>query len=107
MEANGKIGAVSMKILRTLKGMCEENTIYRVICGGLIRRCEIVIDNAIRNRQKKLENGQDKAEMEKDNSMFGQEVLEELGITKEVSGGYVMAENKETQEQSQEDEMVL
>ena len=30
-----------------------------------------------------LENGKNRAEVEIDNSMFGQEVLEELGITKE------------------------
>ena len=35
--------------------------------------------------------------------MFGQEVLEELGITKEKSGEYVMSGKQEIQEQSQDD----
>ena len=100
MEANG----VKMKPLYALKKMCEEYTIDRVIGGSILKRYENVLDNVLKNREQGIEQA---SKAEKDNSMFGQEVLEELGITKEVSGGYVMAENKETQEQSQEDEMVL
>ena len=103
MEANGKVGAVKMKPLYALKKMCEEYTIDRIIGSGLIKRCEIVIDNTIKNKEQELENGKNKAEVEIDNSMFGQEVLEELGITKEKSGEYVMSGKQETQEQSQDD----
>lgn len=107
METNGKVGAVKMKPLYALKKMCEEYSIDRVIGGGLIKRCEMVIDKTIKNKEQELENGQNKAEMEKDNSMFGQEVLEELGITKEKSGEYVMAGKQETPRETQEDELVL
>ena len=69
----------------------------------MIKRFETVIDNTIKNKEQELKNGQNKDEMEKDNSMFGQEVLEELGITKEKSGEYVMSGKQETQEQSQDD----
>lgn len=103
MESNGKVGAVKMKPLYALKKMCEEYTIDRIIGSGLIKRCEIVIDNTIKNKEQELENGKNKAEVEIDNSMFGQEVLEELGITKEKSGEYVMSGKQETQEQSQDD----
>ena len=103
METNGKVGAVKMKPLYALKKMCEEYTIDRIIGSGLIKRCEIVIDNTIKNKEQELENGKNKAEVEIDNSMFGQEVLEELGITKEKSGEYVMSGKQETQEQSQDD----
>ena len=100
MEANG----VKMKPLYALKKMCEEYTIDRVIGGSILKRYENVLDNVLKNREQGIKQS---SKVEKDNSMFGQEVLEELGITKEVSGGYVMAENQETQDQKQEDEIVL
>ena len=83
METNGKVGAVKMKPLYALKKMCEEYSIDRVIGGGLVKRYEMVIDKTIKNKEQELENGKNRAEVEIDNSMFGQEVLEELGITKE------------------------
>ena len=107
METNGKVGTVKMKPLYALKKMCEEYSIDRVIGGGLIKRCEMVIDKTIKNKEQELENGQNKTGVEIDNSMFGQEVLEELGITKEKSGEYVMAGKQESQEQKQEEEFVL
>ena len=107
VEVNGKVGAVKMKPLYAQKRVCEEYTIDRVIGGGLIKRFETVIDNTIKNKEQELKNGQNKDEMEKDNSMFGQEVLEELGITKEKSGEYVMAGKQETPREIQEDELVL
>lgn len=107
MEANGKVGVVKMKPLYALKKMCEEYSIDRVIGGGLVKRYEMVIDNTIKNKEQELENNQNKAEGEIDNSMFGQEVLEELGITKEKSGEYVMAGKQENQEQKQDDELLL
>ena len=70
---------------------------------GLVKRYEMVIDKTIKNKEQELENGKNRAEVEIDNSMFGQEVLEELGITKEKSGEYVMSGKQETQEQSQDD----
>ncbi len=107
MEMNGKVGAVKMKPLYALKRVCEEYTIERVIFGGFIKRFETVIDNTIKNKEQELKNSQNKDEIEKDNSMFGQEVLEELGITKEKSGEYVMAGKQETPRETQEDELVL
>ena len=103
METNGKVGAVKMKPLYALKKMCEEYSIDRVIGGGLVKRHEMVIDKTIKNKEQELENGKNRAEVEIDNSMFGQEVLEELGITKEKSGEYVMSGKQEIQEQSQDD----
>lgn len=100
MEANG----VKMKPLYSLKRMCEEYTIDRVISGSILKRYENVVDNEFKNREQGMKQS---SKIEKDNSMFGQEVLKELGITKEESGEYVMSENQETQDQKQEDEIVL
>ena len=104
METNGKVGAVKMKPLYALKRVCEEYTIGRVICGSILKRYENVLDNVLKNREQGIEQA---SKAEKDNSMFGQEVLEELGITKEKSGEYVMAGKQESQEQKQEEEFVL
>lgn len=104
MGANESTGKVKKKLLRRLKDNCEI-LINRLI--NIMKREEMIFDDAMKSKQQELENGQNKTGLEIDNSMFGQEVLEELGITKEKSGEYVMAGKQENQEQKQDDELLL
>ena len=83
MEADGKVGTVKMKPLYALKRACEGYSMEKIIGGGILKRFQIIADRAI---NEKIEEKQKKSETksyEKDNAMFGIEVLEELGLTQE------------------------
>ena len=97
MEATGKVGTVKMKPFYALKKVCEDYLTDKLIGGGILKRYQVVVDNAVKNKNKeqKIEGNS-----EKETAMFGQEVLEELGIVKDKAGEYV-------EKKSQEEEILL
>ena len=91
MEANGKVGTVKMKPFYALKRVCEEYSMDTVIGGGILKRFQAISNKAIKDKTQKEQNIND-------NSMFGVEVLQEMGIQREQSGEYVMNDNSKKQE---------
>ncbi len=96
MEANGKIGTVKMKLFYALKRVCEEYSMYTVIDGGILERFRAIYNKAIKDKIQNKQQG--KEQNINDNSMFGVEVLQEMGIQREQSGEYVMNDNSKKQE---------
>ena len=96
MEANGKVGTVKMKPFYALKRVCEEYSMDTVIGGGILKRFQAISNKAIKDKTQNKQQG--KEQNINDNSMFGVEVLQEMGIKREQSGEYVMNENSKKQE---------
>lgn len=99
MEANGKVGTVKMKPFYALKKICEDYLTNKLTDGGILERYRVVVDNAVKNKNKNKEQ-KTEGNSEKETAMFGQEVLEELGIVKGKAGEYV-------EKKSQEEEILL
>ncbi len=97
MEANGKVGTVKMKPFYALKKLCEDYLTGKLTGGGIFKRYQVVVDNAVKNKSKEQKT---EVNSEKETAMFGQEVLEELGIVKDKAGEYV-------EKKSQEEEILL
>lgn len=100
METNGKVGTVKMKPFYALKRVCEEYSMDTVIGGGILKRFQIIANKAIKDKTQGKEQTEEKNT--NDNSMFGVEVLQEMGIQREQSGEYVMNDNSTKQEQTEE-----
>ena len=96
MEANGKVGTVKMKPFYALKRVCEEYSMDTVIGGGILKRFQAISNKAIKDKIQNKQQG--KEQNINDNSMFGVEVLQEMGIQREQSGEYVMNNNSKKQE---------
>ncbi|CDE91202.1 unknown [Clostridium sp. CAG:389] len=96
MEANGKVGTVKMKPFYALKRVCEEYSMDTVIDGGILERFRAISNKAIKDKIQNKQQG--KEQNINDNSMFGVEVLQEMGIQREQSGEYVMNDNSKKQE---------
>ena len=96
MEANGKVGTVKMKPFYALKRVCEEYAMDTVIGGGILKRFQAISNKAIKDKTQNKQQG--KEQNINDNSMFGVEVLQEMGIQREQSGEYVMNDNSKKQE---------
>ncbi|MFQ9263747.1 MAG: hypothetical protein ACLR44_01460 [Clostridia bacterium] len=96
MEANGKVGTVKMKPFYALKRVCEEYSMDTVIGGGILKRFQAISNKAIKDKTQNKQQG--KEQNINDNSMFGVEVLQEMGIQREQSGEYVMNDNSKKQE---------
>ena len=96
MEANGKVGTVKMKPFYALKRVCEEYSMDTVIGGGILKRLQAISNKAIKDKTQNKQQG--KEQNINDNSMFGVEVLQEMGIQREQSGEYVMNDNSKKQE---------
>lgn len=96
MEANGKVGTVKMKPFYALKRVCEEYSMDTVIGGGILKRFQAISNKAIKDKTQNKQQG--KEQSINDNSMFGVEVLQEMGIQREQSGEYVMNDNSKKQE---------
>ena len=96
MEANGKVGTVKMKPFYALKRVCEEYSKDTVIGGGILKRFQAISNKAIKDKMQNKQQG--KEQNINDNSMFGVEVLQEMGIQREQSGEYVMNDNSKKQE---------
>ena len=96
MEANGKVGTVKMKLFYALKRVCEEYSMNTVIDGGILERFRAIYNKAIKDKIQNKQQG--KEQNINDNSMFGVEVLQEMGIQREQSGEYVMNDNSKKQE---------
>lgn len=96
METNEKVGTIKMKPFYALKRVCGEYSMDTVIGGGILKRFEAIANKAIKD---KTQNKQQVEEQNtNDNSMFGVEVLQEMGIQREESGEYVMNDNSKRQE---------
>ena len=78
MEESGKVGTVKMKAFYALKGICE-NYPTGTLIGGILARYEDLVNK----RQKEKQENQT-IEI-KETSMFGYEVLEQLGIVAHVN----------------------
>lgn len=87
MEASGKVGVVKMKPFYALKKACEEYPLGRLIGGGILKRYQTIINKKQLEKQEEKTNIDDISK--EDNSMFGHEILEELGIEQNESGEYV------------------
>ena len=96
METNGKVGTVKMKPFYALKRVCEEYSMDTVIGGGILKRFQAISNKAIKDKTQNKQQG--KEQNINDNSMFGVEVLQEMGIQREQSGEYVMNDNSKKQE---------
>lgn len=96
MEANGKVGTVKMKPFYALKRVCEEYSMDTVIGVGILKRFQAISNKAIKDKMQNKQQG--KEQNINDNSMFGVEVLQEMGIQREQSGEYVMNDNSKKQE---------
>ena len=96
MEANGKVGTVKMKPFYALKRVCEEYSMDTVIGGGILKRFQAISNKAIKDKTQNKQQG--KEQNINDNSMFGVEVLQEMGIQREQSGEYVMNDKSKKQE---------
>ena len=96
MEANGKVGTVKMKPFYALKRVCEEYSMDTVIGGGILKRFQAISNKAIKDKTQNKQQG--KEQNINDNSMYGVEVLQEMGIQREQSGEYVMNDNSKKQE---------
>lgn len=96
MEANEKVGTVKMKPFYALKRVCEEYSMDTVIGGGILKRFQAISNKAIKDKTQNKQQG--KEQNINDNSMFGVEVLQEMGIQREQSGEYVMNDNSKKQE---------
>ncbi len=96
MEANGKVGTVKMKLFYALKRVCEEYSMNTVIDGEILERFRAISNKAIKDKIQNKQQG--KEQNINDNSMFGVEVLQEMGIQREQSGEYVMNDNSKKQE---------
>ena len=79
----GKVGTVKMKPLYALKRVCEGYSIERVIGGDILKRFQSLTDKAVENRINEKQQKNIMKTYQKDNAMFGVEVLEELGLTQE------------------------
>ena len=96
MEANGKVGTVKMKLFYALKRVCEEYSMNTVIDGEILERFRAISNKAIKDKIQNKQQG--KEQNINDKSMFGVEVLQEMGIQREQSGEYVMNDNSKKQE---------
>ena len=83
METDGKVGTVKMKPLYALKRACEGYSMEKVRGGGILRRFQSIADRAINEKIEEKQRNTETKSYEKDNAMFGIEVLEELGLTQE------------------------
>ena len=78
MEESEKVGTVQMKAFYALKGICENYTTGKLISGILAR-----YEDLVNKRQKEKQENQT-IEI-KETSMFGYEVLEQLGMVAHVN----------------------
>ncbi len=93
MEKNEKVGTVRMKPFYALKRINEEYSMTTIIGGGILKRFQTIVDKNIKNKD--IQNEAETETKENDNSLFGKEILEELGIKQEKSGEYIQEETEE------------
>lgn len=80
VEIQEKVGTVKMKPLYAIKRACEEYSMEKIIGGGILRRFQMITNRAVKEKIEEKQENVDKKSYQKDNAMFGIEVLEELGI---------------------------
>lgn len=92
MDVNENVGAVKMKPLYALKKACEEYPLGRLIGGGILKRFQTIVNKKQLEKQEEKTNKNIKIG---DNSMFGHEILQELGIEQKSNGEYVKRTDEE------------
>lgn len=96
MDNVDNVGIVRRKPFDVLKEMCDGNMISKLIHGGLVNKFNANVNEVMLEKIREDEE-KNKNEIEKkDNSMFGQEFLREMGILQNSNGEYYIQENHET-----------